>query len=183
MNINDFLNFIQLQKTDKRNLLNKLCNLEKLDSYLSISKDILKDLNKKIEQIDTKISNNIKLIDEYELTISNIESTEEKVKKDREIQVKNEATIIMAKMEAIKKDVKDNIDVKFSDVEVKIQKLKNELRVLDDEYNVTRGLIERLDEKIKLFESGHCPMCETNLKDHTHTIELDDFNASKKNIS
>jgi len=178
MSINDFLNFIQLQKVDKRNLLNKLCNLDKLDSYLSIAKDLNKNFIKKIESIDSRIVNNQNLINEYALTISNIETTEEQVKKDREVQIKLEADVLKTKI-LEKKNIVKELDVTYSSIEVKIQELKNELTILANDEQITNNFITRLNEKITIFESGCCPTCESNLKDHNHNIELADFQSKK----
>ena len=44
LSMNDFLNFIKLSPEDKRNLLNRLFNLEEIDYYFSINKCFLNSI-------------------------------------------------------------------------------------------------------------------------------------------
>jgi DNA repair exonuclease SbcCD ATPase subunit len=178
MSINDFLNFIQLQKVDKRNLLNKLFNLEKLDSYLSIAKDLLKNIIKSIDNIDLKISNNISTINSYTITINNSLKIEQQTKEEKEFKIKNEAGVILNKINEEKVNIKKLNEV-YSETEVKIQEIKNKITILSEELKINNNSIIRIDEKIKIFESGKCPTCETSLVDHDHKIELSNFHKEK----
>lgn len=174
MSINDFLNFIQLQKVDKRNLLNKLFNLEKIDSYLSIAKDLLKNILKAIESADTKIDNNLITIHNYTTTINNSLETEKQTKEEKEARIKKDAEGIISTLNEEKKEIK-KLNENYSTVEVKLQELKNKISILNSEKQLINNSIIRIDEKIKIFEEGKCPMCETNLTDHNHKVELSEF--------
>jgi exonuclease SbcC len=48
MSMNDFLNFIHLKPEDKRNLLNRLFNLDDIDDYLSITKEFINQNKKEV---------------------------------------------------------------------------------------------------------------------------------------
>ena len=170
MNVNDFLNFIHLQKVDKRNLLNKLCNLETIDSYLSIAKDISKNYNKKIDILTDKLSANLILISQYNETIYSIENSQTLTKTTRINTIKEEVATIKNEIISIKETVKV-LDVEYSNIQNEIQSLKNSIKILENEYNILYQRKLRNDEKITLFDNGLCPMCETNLTDHSHTVE------------
>ena len=47
LNLADFANFINLDTDTKRKLLNKLFNIDEIDDYLSIAKELLKNVYKK----------------------------------------------------------------------------------------------------------------------------------------
>ncbi|MFW6226165.1 MAG: AAA family ATPase, partial [bacterium] len=55
MSMNDFLNFIHLKPEDKRNLLNRLFNLEDIDDYLSITREFINQNKKEITRLTTEI--------------------------------------------------------------------------------------------------------------------------------
>jgi len=50
MSVSDFANFINLKPEEKRRIVNKLFNLQELDSYLSITKDVIKNNNGILEK-------------------------------------------------------------------------------------------------------------------------------------
>ena len=45
MSVSDFANFIDLTPDEKRNIINKLFNLQDLDNYLTLSNGLIKQQN------------------------------------------------------------------------------------------------------------------------------------------
>ena len=91
MNINDFLNFIELQKSDKQNILNKLGDLYKLNSYISIAKDINKNLTKQLDALNLEKTNVNNSIVELESAINSINNNITSQIKERQSSIKVEA--------------------------------------------------------------------------------------------
>jgi DNA repair exonuclease SbcCD ATPase subunit len=178
MSINDFLNFIQLQTVDKKNLLNKIFNLEKLDSYLSITKDLLKNILKKIEGLLDEINNNKNLIEEYSSTITEIEKQESFSKKEKLTNINNIGRVKSAKIKEIKESVK-TVDAEYSTICIELQNLKNKIKILKQEISALTNDNILIDEKITIFESGKCPICETKLKEHSHAEKLEEYYKTK----
>jgi DNA repair exonuclease SbcCD ATPase subunit len=179
MSINDFLNFIQLQSVDKKNLLNKIFNLEKLDSYLSITKDLLKNLLKKIEALTDEILNNNNLIEEYSSTIEIIYAQVSTSKQEKMVALIKDGQEKSEKRKHIKEEVR-KIDIEYSTISEKLQELKNKIKILKEEISALTNDNSLLDEKIKVFESGNCPLCNTKLKDHSHIEQLTVYYKTKE---
>jgi DNA repair exonuclease SbcCD ATPase subunit len=179
MSINDFLNFIQLQSVDKKNLLNKIFNLEKLDSYLSIVKDLHKNFRIKIEKLTNEISNNTSLIENYTSTIENIQSQLTTSKQERLAELLKIGQEKTEKHKHIKEEVK-KIDIEYSTLSTKLQELKNKIKILKEEISALTNDNLLIDEKIKVFESGKCPLCDTKLKEHSHTEKLNEYYKTKE---
>lgn len=172
LNINDFKNFISLSKDDKENLLNKLFNLEELDKLLSITKELDKANQKLLNEYEFKIDENDNIIDEYKSTINKINKNIESNKTNRLNELKKE---IMSKKPIyelfnsnIEKFNTENTEIKTKLYDLSVIKSKNEKVLAKLEFEK-----EHIIEKIEIFNTGQCPICNSNLKDEQHIKELD----------
>lgn len=159
MSLNDFTNFINLEPDTKRKLLNKLFNLDELDSYYEITKNIIKNNKKNIDIIKNDILNNLNVIKTYKTNIKNIKNYDIPKKEIKE-------TILSKKsiFTQLKEDI-SNINTKLKELNIDIDNkkyilnnkniLKNKLELKFDDYS----------NKIDIFEKGNCPICDTYLKD------------------
>ena len=177
LSMNDFLNFINLKPEDKRNLLNRLFNLEKIDDYQSITKELLSQNKKEIERLTidiTNIDNELKDI----ITIikknqnrNDISKNELKIKiqetKDKYNEIQNQITIL---------------NHKISDFNVKMQEYKNHINISENENIKRRTQLTEIRDKIKIFESGKCPYCYTGLSDDEHLKMLDGLKITNADL-
>ena len=174
MNINDFKNFISLNKEDKETLLNKLFNLNQLDELLSITKEIDKKNQKQIYEYDNFIYDNESLIADYQQTIQSIKnkveiSNSERKSKLKELinNLKPEYLEIQDKLN-INKEKKDKINIKFKKLGgLKVNKEREKTK-LEIEIDV-------LNKNIDTYNSGVCPVCNTDLTDDIHISTLSGF--------
>lgn len=182
MNINDFLNFVELQKTDKKNILNKLGDLYKLDSYISIGKDINKNLNKQLESFNLEKSNIDSSIEELENAINSINNNINNQIKEKQISIKNEATNLTNEKNTIKVQI-ENYNIDYSSVMEKINALKNELSILNNDKKVIDSDVIIYQDRVKLYDMGKCPTCTSDLTDNfhinIHKQTLDELNRLK----
>jgi len=167
LNMNDFKNFISLSKEDKENLLNKLFNLNELDTLYSITKDLDIQNSKLITELDDLIYRNEQTILEYRETITNIKSKQQFSKEERMKELKD--SIISKK--PLYTDIEDKIKI-LDDDKLELGKKFNKLNTLkstkEREKTKLEVEIETLDERIKLYDSGICPTCDTHLIDDIH---------------
>jgi len=179
MNMNDFKNFISLSKDDKDSLLNKLFNLNELNEYLSIVNELDKANQKNINEYENIINtNNIKISD-YKQTIKSITNTIINDKEKKLTLIKNKYIELKPKYVELKKEI-SNISNINKEINTKFNKLKN---IKENKINnkiKLNHINDTLIEKIKTYESGICPICNSNLKNDTHISEL---NTLKKQLN
>lgn len=168
VNMNDFRDFVSLNKEDKENLLNKLFGLEKLDKYYSITKTLsdnntinLNDNLFQYKQLQDKIK-------DYKNTLSQIESDESINEKIEEIKKK----IIDSKPTFLKyeEDIKQ-IDSDIDVYNLKFKKASSMKTSNINERNKLEVQLSNLNEKLEVFNSGTCPICDTDLTTETHKKE------------
>ena len=163
--INDFKSLVNLNLSDKRNIIDRIFgftifnevlkkvkeDVKGIDSEISENSGSLRANNNSIERIISQVNelkNNMVSQDEIKKLALNIQETEEKEKKNEESIQKLEETREKIKREALEKSV----DIKDA-----------------------KKRIEEIDKKIKLIDSGRCPMCGSSL-------ETDEFREEKENL-
>lgn len=178
MSVSDFANFINLKPEEKRKIINKLFNLQELDNYLSIVKDIIKNNKSNINKYQIIIETNNKTIKNYNQNIKNIKRTgvidkEKETKKLKfELQSKREPYIkLNEKNEILTNDIKA-IQSKLQDIENK--KVNTSQDILENKLE-----LRNINEKIKVYNSGICPVCDTKLNDSEHKHNLQDIKNKK----
>lgn len=165
LSINDFKSLVNLNTSDKRNIIDRIFgftifnevlkkvkeDVKGIDNEISENSGSLRANNNSIERIISQVNelkNNIVPQDEIKKLALNIQETEEKEKKNEESIQKLEETREKIKREALEKSV----DIKDA-----------------------KKRIEEIDKKIKLIDSGRCPMCGSSL-------ETDEFREEKENL-
>lgn len=182
LNINGFKDFISLSKEDKANLLNKLFNIDILDEYLNIVKSKERDNQKSIELCDNKIYENEYRIDEYRQTLINIKN-KQKIDVESKLQeLKSEILENKPRFDELKILI-DECDTEM----VKIKKKFSKLNILESgkekEKNKLEVKLDNINEKIVHYESGSCPLCDTDLGDHDHILILEGLKDDRVKIS
>lgn len=165
LSINDFKSLVNLNTSDKRNIIDRIFgftifnevlkkvkeDVKGIDSEISENSGSLRANNNSIERIISQVNelkNNIVSQDEIKKLALNIQETEEKEKKNEESIQKLEETREKIKRETLEKSV----DIKDA-----------------------KKRIEEIDKKIKLIDSGRCPMCGSSL-------ETDEFREEKESL-
>jgi len=168
LNLADFANFINLDTDTKKKLLNKLFNIEEIDNYQSIAKEMLKNEHKRKERLETLILSNDRTIQTYQnnLVIILEKSNVRDKNKIKEIILKhkNEFIPLNDEINEIKELYRQsNLQAKSLQETLNAKKTK----IASDEF-----LLNELSKKIDLFKSGSCPFCGSELSDDTHEKEL-----------
>jgi len=182
LNLADFANFINLDTDTKRKLLNKMFNIEELDSYLSIAKELLKNGYLKREKIETKIITNKNVIETYKNNIESILLKSDTI--DRE-EIKSKLLSLKDKYIALKSEINDiNLLIRGLDPIIESKRevyMSKKKKISIDEFN-----LNELNKKIDIFKSGTCPFCGSILTDDVHKIDREsleiDYNENSSDL-
>lgn len=182
MSVSDFANFIDLTPEEKRNIINKLFNLQDLDNYLSLSQGLIKQNNEEKQKYETIIETNVKTINTLNQSIIainrsgilNKEVEIERLEKEKE-----------SKREPYKKLKKDitTFDLDLFEIEKKRQDFDNQKNNIYNDILEIKVEIRSISEKLDVYESGICPVCNTNLKDEKHLHDLSDITSKQDELN
>lgn len=168
LNLADFANFINLDTDTKKKLLNKLFNIDEMDSYLSIAKELLKNSYKRKEKLELLILINTNTIVTYKNNVQIILENSGSIDKQK---IKEEITEYKIEFIPLKNDINDLKEV--------VRGLIPEIRSKSDIYNIKKSkisedefLLGELSKKIDIFKDGSCPFCGSVLTDDFHDKEL-----------
>jgi len=182
MTVSDFANFIDLSPQEKRQIINKLFNLQDLDKYLSLTNEMIKIFDNDIIKIKNIIDVNNKTINNYKQTLANIKK-EGIVDKEKEIElIKQE---IESKRDPYKK-YKSNLKIlieKITSIETLNRDLENQKTIIFDSITENKIELKNLNRKIEIYNSGNCPTCGTDLKDEKHVHDLSDILLEQEKIN
>jgi len=178
LSMNDFLNFIKLSPEDKRNLLNRLFNLDEIDTYFSINKELINQNKKEIERLTIEITTIDKTLKDYKSIIKDKMGDANKLSKQ---EIKN---LMLSKKEEyiFKRDELKETDNKISDFHIKFQEHRNYITASEMENVKRRTELNDVIDKIKLYESGKCPYCLSDLSDSTHKNMLEKLKIRKEDL-
>lgn len=178
LSMNDFLNFIHLKPEDKRNLLNRLFNLEEIDGYYNICKELITQNIKEIENITIEIVNTEKELKGYLEIIKN-NTVKNDISKE---ELKTKLLDAKSKYD-LKKSELTEIKNKISTFSVNIQEYRNKINAIESDNIYKRSQLNELKSKIKIYESGKCPYCNTDLINDQHILSLEEFRNKEEEFS
>ena len=179
MSVSDFANFIDLNPEEKRNIINRLFNLQNLDEYLNLSNGLIKQNKEEEIKISSIIETNNKTINTLNQNIINIKRSgilnkeEEKEKLEIEKNSKREPYI------KYKKEILSYND-KFKKLDKERQDFENQRNIISNDIIELKVNLKNIEEKLEIYKSGICPLCSTNLSDDNHKHDLSNINSDFK---
>jgi DNA sulfur modification protein DndD len=177
MSVSDFANFIDLTPDEKRNIINKLFNLQDLDNYLSLSGTKIKQFYEeklKYEEIIETNNQTINTLNQNIITIkrSGTIDTEKEIEKIEKEKESKRAPFIK-----LKKDIVE-LDTKLITLKNQQQDIENRKNNLYNDILEIKVEIRSIEEKLIVYESGICPLCSSDLTDEIHQHDLSDINSN-----
>lgn len=159
LSINDFKNFMSLTTSEKQLLLDKLFNLEMINTLSTILKDIKSSNKNTIISLDSEI-------DALTRSIASIERSIKKSLEKKKVNLSDEIS-------TIKQDMHDKKS-EYIALKEKVSKIKEKEIFLNNENDRERiqlinlkNDIKNVMREIELYDSGKCPTCSTDfLSDH-----------------
>jgi len=182
MSVSDFANFIDLSPEEKRNIINKLFNLQDLDSYLTLTNGIIKQAKEEQLKYET-------IIDTNRLTINTLNQNIITIKRTGVLDKEKEAEKLEAEKQSkkepylkYKKDITSS-DEKLKELEKQRQDFDNQRSIVANDILELKVDIRNIEDKLKVYESGICPVCNTDLKDEKHLHDLSDFHQNLADLN
>ena len=182
LSVSDFANFIDLSPDDKRNIINRLFNLQDLDSYLTLTNGLIKVAKEEMLKYETIVETNkqtINTLNQNIITIKRsgvLDKEKEAEKLEKEKLSKKEPYL------KYKKNIQ-TFDSKLIGLEKQRQDFDNQKNIITNDIFEIKIEIRNLDDKLKVYESGICPVCSTDLKDEKHLHDLSDINSKHDDLN
>ena len=165
LSINDFKSLIDLNPSDKRNIIDKIFGFTEYNLMLKLIKEDIKMLDSSINSNEGSIKTASINIENYERQLNELKSNEvsqeeidelkEKIEEAKKLKETNEENI--KKLDKIRKE----LDRQTSDKNMDIRDLKRR--------------IEDNNKKIKLIDSKKCPTCGSSL-------DTDEFHKERERL-
>lgn len=181
MSVSDFANFINLKPEEKREIVNKLFNLQQLDNYLSIVKDVIKNNDENISKYQILIETNNATIRTYRQNIKNIKQSGLIDKEKETLKLKQELESKKEPYNKLKEENKTILD-ELRDLESNRQDFENRKEIKSHEILEDKVELKHIDEKIEVYHSGVCPVCDTKLDDTKHKHNLNSIENKREEI-
>ena len=165
LSINDFKSLIDLNPSDKRNIIDKIFGFTEYNLMLKLIKEDIKMLDSSINSNEGSIKTASINIENYERQLNELKSNEvsqeeidelkEKIEEAKKLKETNEENI--KKLDKVRKE----LDRQTSDKNMDIRDLKRR--------------IEDNNKKIKLIDSKKCPTCGSSL-------DTDEFHKERERL-
>lgn len=175
MSVNDFKNFINLSSEDKRVLLDKLFNLQIIDTLNEILKTIARSTKDLLLKYDSEL---LTLEDSIKSVQKSIEKTEKLIKENKS----NEIDTLKQLIES-KKSYFLELKEKIKKIESKEKELSDAVESLRNEYTTYTSQINETTKQIDLYNSGKCPTCATDLKTDFYDSLKNDLIVKKDKLA
>ena len=167
LSVNDFKSFLTMSNQDKKQIIDKMFGFS-----------ILNDMQKQIKEERRDIKYDI---DSYDAELNQIMDSIASVRGKLNTLLEESATANASKIEELKSQLL-SLNETVNELQTGRQKEEDAMNKFNTEYNEKRteaGDLKReidyLNKKLKLYESGHCPTCETKLTSDWHVKQKDSF--------
>lgn len=181
MSVSDFANFIDLTPDEKRNIINKLFNLQDLDNYLSLCNGKIKQFSEEKLKINSILETNKQTIQTLNQNIITIKRSgiEDKQKEIEKLKIERVSKKVPG--QKLKSEI-ESLNPKLINLERQKQDLENKRNITINEIFELKVELKNLEDKINVYKSGICPICDSNLKDTNHQHNFNDILEKQKNL-
>lgn len=170
LSINDFKSFIKMSNSDKKAIIDKIFGLQVLNQMRELLKQQMKKIKEVIENLSASVDAFIKSV---ESTQTEIESLEERIKKDN----KDKKAELLSQKIGYEKYIQKCVS-NMTKIENKIKEVTENKKVISSSILTDRQLIVTSQEKIDLYKNSKCPTCESDLNTDFHHEILRQYETS-----
>lgn len=179
LSMNDFMNFIKLTPESKKNLTNKLFNLEDIDMYFSINDELISQTKNEIEKLTLDILNNDKILIKYKDIINKERSINKQLTKDE-----LKKSILSEKKNYLSMKIElQSISDKISNFDIKIQEFRKCITNVENDNIKKRTILNGIRDNINIYKDDKCPYCMSDLNDSKHKNMLNELNCKDKQLN
>ena len=167
LSVNDFKSFLTMSNSDKKQIIDKMFGFSILNDMQKQIKDQRRDIKFDIDSFDAELNQIMDSIGSVKGKLNTLLEESADKSKSKIQELKDELVAlheVVLEIETGRKAKEDSMNV-FSEQ-------WNEKRT---EAGDIKREIDYLNKKLKLYESGHCPTCETKLTSDWHTSQKTEF--------
>jgi exonuclease SbcC len=181
ISVSDFKNFLSLKAADKRELIDKLFDLNKINELLEIAKFFKKETEIEFKVIEKSIESTNYSIQKLE---KSIKQSEEDLKKAED---KNE-DLLRAQIEQCKeklaslKERNNELNNSLLPLTEKFTIHSNELASHAINYQDYKSQLIQVQKEIDLYKQGKCPTCSANFNSDHHIEHFKELTLKNENL-
>ena len=172
LSVNDFKSFLTMSNQDKKQIIDRMFGFSILNDMQRQIKDERRDIKFDIDSYDAELNQIMDSIASVRGKLNTLLEESKSVNKSKIQELKDQLVTLhetVLDMEANRKTEESAMN--------KFNKEYNEKRT---EAGDIKREIDYLNKKLKLYESGHCPTCETKLTSDWHVKQKDQFSEKIK---
>ena len=167
LSVNDFKSFLTMSNQDKKQIIDRMFGFSILNDMQRQIKDERRDIKMDIDSFDAELNQIMDSITSVRGKLNTLLEESKSANKSKIQELKDQLVTLHEKVLDIDADRK-----KEEDSMNQFNKEYNEKRT---EAGDLKREIDYLNKKLKLYESGHCPTCETKLTSDWHVKQKDSF--------
>ena len=167
LSVNDFKSFLTMSNSDKKQIIDRMFGFSILNDMQRQIKDERRDIKMDIDSFDSELN---QILDSIASVRGKLNTLLEESKSANKSKIQELKDRLVTLHETV------------LDMEANRKKEEDAMNAFNKEYNEKRteaGDLKReidyLNKKLKLYESGHCPTCETKLTSDWHVKQKDSF--------
>ena len=172
LSVNDFKSFLTMSNQDKKQIIDRMFGFSILNDMQRQIKDERRDIKFDIDSFDAELNQILDSIASVRGKLNTL--------------LEESATANKSKIQELK-DQLVTLHETVLEMDENRKKEETAMNKFNKEYNEKRteaGDLKReidyLNKKLKLYESGHCPTCETKLTSDWHVKQKDSFSEKIK---
>ena len=167
LSVNDFKSFLTMSNSDKKQIIDRMFGFSILNDMQRQIKEERRDIKMDIDSYDSELNQIMDSIASVRGKLNTLLEESNAANKSKIQELKNQLV---------------SLHETVLEMDANRQKEEDAMNKFNTEYNEKRteaGDLKReidyLNKKLKLYESGHCPTCETKLTSDWHLEQKDQF--------
>lgn len=167
LSVNDFKSFLTMSNSDKKQIIDRMFGFSILNDMQRQIKEERRDIKMDIDSYDSELNQIMDSIASVRGKLNTLLEESNAANKSKIQELKNqlvslhEAVLEMDANRQKEEDAMNKFNTEYNEKRTEAGDLKRE--------------IDYLNKKLKLYESGHCPTCETKLTSDWHLEQKDQF--------
>ena len=172
LSVNDFKSFLTMSNQDKKQIIDRMFGFSILNDMQRQIKDERRDIKFDIDSYDAELNQIMDSIRSVRGKLNTLLEESKSVNKSKIQELKDQLV-------SLHETVLD-MDANRKTEESAMNKFNKEYNEKRTEAGDIKREIDYLNKKLKLYESGHCPTCETKLTSDWHVKQKDQFSEKIK---
>ena len=172
LSVNDFKSFLTMSNQDKKQIIDRMFGFSILNDMQRQIKDERRDIKFDIDAFDAELSEIMNSIGSVRGKLNTLLAESKTANKSKIQELKDELVALH--------EVVLDMDSNRKKEESSMNKFNKEYNEKRTEAGDIKREIDYLNKKLALYESGHCPTCETKLTSDWHVKQKDQFSEKIK---